>query len=214
MPRMNVQNLRNTITPSQSKRANMAFATIPLFPNSFPYNDMLFDKHLRVGKYAGVKTRSWNWSYRGPILFYNSTKTAPRAVQAWGYKNTPDRHRVIIGIGNLVDVRDLTVDEAKQMLANFNNKPLDEIGRMVRDLKKELGCDEEEIIYEFYVFGPYIAPFRNGLFFKNLKRFKTPVPFDWQPGPQKPQRIPLSLVSNTLKEIGIDPVKLLRTSSA
>ena len=54
----------------------MAPKTMPVFPNWFPYNDMMLDGHMKVGKWAGVKTRSWEWNYRGLVLLYNSGRTA------------------------------------------------------------------------------------------------------------------------------------------
>ncbi len=159
---------------------------IPVFPNWFPYNNMVFDGHLKVGKYAGVKTRSWQWDYRGPVLFYNSLRTEKRATQVYEYENDRREHKVIIGIADIVESRPLTIDEAKQMLANFNNMPLASVEQIIKNLRKE-GYFLDEIIYNFYDFGPYVAPYRGfGFFFQNLRRFETYVPFNWPSGPVKP----------------------------
>jgi len=208
MPNLNIQNGRNSLTAVQKKRATLAFEKLPVFPNWFPFNDMVFDGYSQVGEYAGVKTRSWNWDYRGPVLFYNSLRTAKPAVKAYGYENGPSNHKVIIGVGNLIDVRPLTLAEAKQMLANFNKLPLAEVERIVRDCE-ELDFSPENVVYRFYNFGPYIAPLKIGFFFQNLNRFSNPVPFDWPAGPIKPIYIPVSKVAKELKEVGIDPKTLL-----
>src|SRR3989344_3781505 len=57
-----------------------------------------------------------------------------------------------------------------------------------RILKKEgFSRDQfEDGLYQFYLFGPYVAPLEVGFFFKNLKRFSKPVTFNWPPGPVKP----------------------------
>lgn len=159
---------------------------LPVFPNWFPYNDMLLDGHLRVDQWEGVKTRSWEWDYRGPVLLYNSGRTAQEAVRTYKYKNDPSKHKVIIGVGELVLVRTLREKEARQMVCNFNNMSLAEVKEI---LKKNYVFDKEHIkeaLYYFYDFGPYIAPFDTGFFFKSLKRFKEPILFNWPPGPIKP----------------------------
>lgn len=159
---------------------------IPVFPNWFPYNNMVFDGHLKVGKYAGVKTRCWQWNYRGPVLFYNSLRTEKRVTQVYEYENDRSEHKVIIGIADIVESRPLSINEAKQMLANFNNIPLADIEQIIKNLQKD-GYFIEEIIYGFYNFGPYVAPYRGfGFFFQNLCRFKTYIPFNWPSGPVKP----------------------------
>lgn len=137
---------------------------LPVFPNWFPFNDMLFDGHLRVLDFAGVKTRSWKWDYRGPVLFYTSGRTARPAVEAYEYQDSQEHHKVIIGTGNLVEVRELTEDEVLRMVCNFNNI-----------------TPTEALAGEYK-----ISPFPFGFFFQNLRRFERPVPFKWPAGPVKP----------------------------
>lgn len=137
---------------------------LPVFPNWFPFNDMLLDGHLRLGEF-GVKTRSWNWDYRGPVLLYNSGRTACSAMRAYHYRDSREHHGVIIGVGNLVQVRELTEAETLQMICNFNN------------ISKRMAA----------LLGPYlISPFQFGFFFQDLRRFKESVPFRWPSGPIKP----------------------------
>ncbi len=180
---------------------------LPVFPNWFPYNDMLFDGHMKVGQWEGVKTRSWDWKYRGPVLLYNSLRTSLPALDAYKYKDSPLNHKVIIGVGELAEVRELKISEATKMLANFNNKPLAQIKRIVQYYCADY--TPEKVIYSFYDFGPYIAPFKVGFFFKNLTRFKEPVPFNWPSGPIKPIFIPVSVVEKAFEKVGINPKTLV-----
>ena len=169
----------------------MELNKLPVFPNWFPYNDMLLDGHLRVDRWEGVKTRSWEWDYRGPVLLYNSLRTAKPAVNAYKYEDGPSNHKMIIGAGELIDVRLLTHEEALQMVCNFNNMPPSQVKKIIqqRGLSVEKN-DKEDVVdsplFNFYDFGPYVAPFSTGFFFKNLRRFKEPVSFNWPVGPIKP----------------------------
>ncbi|MBI3632245.1 MAG: hypothetical protein HY225_02255 [Candidatus Vogelbacteria bacterium] len=184
----------------------MTAQKLPVFPNWFPYNDMLLDGHMKVDGHEGVKSRCWEWNYRGPVLLYNSLRTAKPAVKAYDYTNSSENHKVIVGVGELVEVRGFTVDEAAQMLANFNNISLDKIKIALRNIKRKMpSYRPEEIIYNFFQFGPYIAPFRTGFFFKNLRRFDKPVSFNWPAGPIKPiftQVVPGSELGKQLKRAG------------
>src|SRR3989344_2838450 len=160
---------------------------IPVFPNWFPFNDMVFDGHLKVGKYAAVKTRKWQWKYMGPVLFYNTLRTAQVELDRYPkYQNVPANRKTIIGIAEIVESRPLTTEEAKQMLANFNNHKLVKIEIELEETAAATGQSVEQIIYDFWKFGPFVAPFRIGFFFQNLKRFEKPIPFNWPSGPIKP----------------------------
>ncbi|MEK7118229.1 MAG: hypothetical protein AAB869_01335 [Patescibacteria group bacterium] len=164
----------------------MKLANLPVFPNWFPFNNMIFDGHMKVGPYEGVKTRSWNWGYRGPVLFYNSGRTAHTAARAYGYRDAPTEHKVIIGVGELVDVREFTNEEALQMVCNFNKLSESKVREMVEKAREEWDCPESEVLFGFFDLGDYIAPYRIGFFFKNLAKFHEPVKFNWPAGPVKP----------------------------
>lgn len=184
----------------------MKLANLPVFPNWFPYNNMVFDGHMKVGPYEGVKTRSWNWDYRGPVLFYNSGRTAQSAVRAYGYHDAPAEHKVIIGVGELVDVRRLTNEEALQMVCNFNNLSESKVRGMVKKAREEWDCSESEVLLGFYNLGNYVVPLPVGFFFKNLARFHEPVKFNWPAGPVKPintKIVPGSPLYAQLKQSGI-----------
>ncbi len=151
---------------------------LPVFPNWYPYNEMVFDGHLQVGDFA-VKTRSWNWNYRGPVLFYTSGRVAQQAIDAYKYQKGPFNHKSIIGIADLVETRLLTNREAKKMVCNFNNwtpRTLNQVLKFYDLLDDPFRVNEHG----------FIAPFRIGFFFKNAKRFKEPVPFNWPAGPVRP----------------------------
>lgn len=159
---------------------------ILVMPNQVPYNDMVFDGHLRVGKYS-VKTRSYNLNYRGPVLFYNSTRTEPKAMAAYDYGTGFSSHKTIIGMADLVKVRPLKHWEAKKMVENFNNLPQVAVTNLFGKMLDLIVNDKEIPDFPFLVneMG-LIAPFRNGLFFLNEKRFEKPVPFKWPTGPVRP----------------------------
>ena len=153
---------------------------VPVFPNWYPYNNMVFDNHLQVGNFA-VKTRSWNWDYRGPVLFYTSGRVAHQAVEAYGYQRDRSNHKVIIGVADLVNVRELTNQEGKKMVCNFNNISPAKLKKILA----ENGYTESDSA--FWVSGlGYIEPFRIGFFFQNLRRFTNAVSFNWPAGPVKP----------------------------
>lgn len=158
----------------------------PVFPNWYPFNNMVFDGHMKVGEYEGVKSRNWDWSYRGPMFFYNSSsRVSHQAMEAYGYKRHPVNHKVIIGVGDLVDVRPFTHEEAMQMLCNFNNLSMRQVKKIIARNSSDPETQKESVYY-FYELGYYIAPFQIGFFFKNLNRFGMPVPFNWPAGPVKP----------------------------
>lgn len=153
---------------------------LPVFPNWYPYNNMVFDGRLQVGDCA-VKTRSWNWDYRGPVLFYTSGRVAHQAVEAYGYQRNRANHKVIIGVADLVNVRELTNQEAKTMVCNFNNISPAKLKKVLAE------NDYTEPDSAFWVSGlGYIEPYHIGFFFQNLRRFDNPVPFSWPAGPVKP----------------------------
>jgi hypothetical protein len=142
---------------------------------------MLFDGRLDVGDFA-VKTREWEWKYRGPVLFYTSSRVCKAVAKAYGYRQQPDEKKAIIGIADLVDVRELTEDEAEKMVCNFNN--------ITRTQWRQL-LEKNEVTGTYWPFIAYgrfglISPFHVGFFFKDKKKFSVPVPFNWAPGPVKP----------------------------
>ena len=159
---------------------------LPVMANKYPYNNMVFDDHLQVGEFA-VKTRSYNLKYRGPVLFYNSSSVEPLAMKAYGYPKDQSNLKIIIGMANLVEVRPLTHKEARKMVMNFNNLPDIAVRNLFGKMLDLIESDKEIPDFPFLVneMG-IIAPFRNGLFFLNKKRFQKPIPFNWPAGPQKP----------------------------
>lgn len=175
------------LTENQAWRIRRHFTTLPVLPNSFPYNEMLFRGLLKLGRF-GVKTRSWNWHQRGLVLLYTSTST--HRIPAKAYDLDPKKYPrcVIVGVGELVDVRDLTEAEKKSLLCQFNN-----------------ATPKQTKTFGQWGGPAYVAPLGIGFFFRRLKRFKTPVPFKPKQGAVRTFGAPLSLVAGELRRVGIDP---------
>jgi hypothetical protein len=166
------------------KRASAASTTIPAFPNAFPYNELLLDGKLIA------KTRGWVWAHRGLTLLYTSTKVHRAAADAHGLDPKDYEQKVIVGCGELVDSRALTEAEKKELFRQFNNL--------------RFGWTEKDLPHR------WIEPLPIGFFFKNLKRFKKPVQFNWPSGPVKPIGVPVSKVAAALKAVGIRQVNGIR----
>lgn len=150
---------------------------LPVFPNIFPYNEMLLRGILRLGDFA-VKTRSWYWDYRGLVLLYTSGRVQREPAEAYDLDPKEFPRKAIVGVGELVDVRSLTQKELKVLTRQFNNiKPGE---------RKD----------------PSIWPLPIGFFFKGLQRFTPPVSFNWPQGPVKPIFVPATLVAEELKKLG------------
>ena|SRR3989344_1680481 len=143
--------------------------TIPAFPNSFPYNELLLQGKL------SAKTRTWRWRHTGLTLLYTSTSTARDVAEAHGLNPKDTPRGVLVGVGELVTVRELTDAEADQIEREFDNNT----GTV------SIGAGAWR--YEF----------------KNLKRFKKPVPFKPPQGAVRLFNVPVSVVAKALKEIGI-----------
>jgi hypothetical protein len=143
--------------------------TIPAFPNSFPYNELLFSNKL------SAKTRTWRWGHTGLTLLYTSTSTAHEVAAAHGLDSKNTLRGVLVGVGELLPVRELTEAEAKQIEKEFANN-------------KRTVCVEA---------GPWLYKF------KNLRRFKKPVPFKPPRGAVRLFHVPISVVAQALKEINI-----------
>ncbi len=142
---------------------------IPAFPNSFPYNELLL-----TGKLS-AKTRTWRWSHIGLTLLYTSTSTAHDVAAAHGLNPKTALRGMLVGVGELVAVREITDSEAYQIEREFDNDTgtVDVCAGTYR--------------YEF----------------KNLKRFKTPIPFKPPKGAVRLFNVPVSVVAKALKEIGV-----------
>lgn len=188
---------------TRAAEAFVSSATIPAFPNWFPFNEMLLDGILKLGSF-GVKTRKLPWSHRGLTLLYSSGRVAATSAKAHGYDPKTSPRGVILGVGELVDVRPLTDAEFRTMTGQFNNMDVRTAGRLVRaaDAKRTWPVDGEG--------NPLVLPFPLGYFFRNLKRFKTPVPFAWPSGAVRCTNIPVSVVADALKSAGIREINEVR----
>lgn len=90
-------------------------ATIPLFPNWFPYNDLLLDGKLIA------KSRSWTWKHRGLTLLYTSSRVARSVAAAHGMDPKKYPRKAIVGVGDLIEVRPLNAREWRTLSRQFNN---------------------------------------------------------------------------------------------
>ncbi|MBI2035751.1 MAG: hypothetical protein HYT12_03680 [Candidatus Liptonbacteria bacterium] len=148
--------------------------TIPAFPNSFPYNELLLSGKL------SAKTRTWRWGHTGLTLLYTSTSTAREVASAHGLNPKGTPRGVLVGVGELVPVRKLTYAEAKRIEREFdNNTGTVSIGAGAWRYK-----------------------------FKNLKRFKKPVPFKPPQGAVRLFNVPVTVVARALKEVGVSTSNL------
>lgn len=154
--------------------------TLPGFPNAFPYNELLFDGKLMA------KTRSWAWKHRGLVLLYTSTSTSRVTAKAYGLDSKKYPRCVIVGVGELTDVRKLTREEEDKLFCQFNN-----------------ATPEEADEFGSFAGPSYVAPLEFGYFFKNLQRFKEPVPFKPPKGAVSVFRVPITVVKKALQEIGV-----------
>src|SRR3989338_8661371 len=93
--------------------------TIPAFPNSFPYNELLL-----TGKLS-AKTRTWRWSHTGLTLLYTSGSTAREVVEAHCLDPKDMPRGVLVGIGELLPVRECNSKEIRQIEKEFGDgKPV------------------------------------------------------------------------------------------
>lgn len=150
---------------------NKAFdsKTIPVLPNSFPYNELLLSGKL------SAKTREWRWKHAGLTLLYTSQSIEPEVADAHKLNLNDFPRGVIVGIGELLPVRENTADEMMQIENEFANGD------------DELLAQAGLYRYEF----------------KNLKRFPVPIPFNWPRGAIRMCNAPISLVAPALKQLGI-----------
>jgi len=162
--------------------------TLPALAFVFPYHEMLMRGLLRVGDFS-VKTRSNNWSHRGLVLLYTSHGRYHK-VPARVYNLNPNEFAsgAIVGVATMVDSRPLTWQEKIQITCNFNKVNQAEAEEML------LGTD-----------GDYVTPLPIGIFLKDVRRFKTPVPFKPKPGSIGIMRVSMSQVAKALKQAGVDP---------
>lgn len=144
---------------------------------AFP-NWFPYNELLLSGKLS-AKTRNWHWNHTGLTLLYTSTSTDDAVVDAHGLQvqaRTSPR-MVLVGVGELLPVRPLTKQEKRQIYREFrNNKRV--------------------------TWGPGTGYYRYE--FKNLKRFKKPVPFKPPKGAISVFHVPVSTVSKALQEVGIE----------
>jgi len=174
-----------------------AVPTIPAFPNAFPYNELLFTGRLDIDGHA-VKSRSWNWKHRGPVVLYTSTRVDKPVARAYDLDPKDATRGMIVGAADLVDVRQLTKAEMKALVCGFNNTTWEKVRRSVSfyEICGSLQClldrDDE----------PLVLPFHLGFFFERVTRFERPVSFAWPQGAVRSTNVPLSVVEDALRQAG------------
>jgi hypothetical protein len=140
-----------------------------------PYFELLLRGKLIIGDCA-VKTRNNTWGYRGPVLFRTSGgKPAQTVLEGHGL-TIHDAPQGIVGYGELIDTRELSNAEIDQWAIQVNNISISKLRR--------LRCN----------YAPHIEPCLYGYFFKNVRRFLTPVAWKPMPGPVNPVYVPNSVV--------------------
>ena len=147
----------------------LSVETLPVLPNSFPYNELLLSGKL------SAKTREWRWKHTGLTLLYTSQSTEQKVADVHDLDPRDFPRGVIVGIGELLPVRENTAEEMSRIENEFAN-----------------GNDEL-----FPQAGPYRYEFRN------LKRFPKPISFSWPRGAIRMCNVPVSLVAPALKQLGI-----------
>jgi len=168
---------------ARRKTDEVEVTTIPVFPNFFPYNELLFDEKLIA------KSRNWEWKHRGPTLLYTSTRTEGCVARAYGFDPGSYPRKVIVGVGNLVDVRPFTGRELRRIFKQFNP-----------DASREEITDYTK--YGILWTNERITPGFYGYFFENLRRFEIPVPYNPPKGAVRTFRAPKVLVMRALREVG------------
>lgn len=190
--------------------------TLPVLPNRVPYNEMLFRGLLDINSNGlQLKTRPWNWRYRGWVLLYNG-KRLPAWLPCEGYNIDPETipQGVLVGVAELVDVRELTPEEKVDLACRFTNEKISKKTRRraISNCKRSLCLTDatalqevlEKRIRRFY---PSVLPARFGFFFRNVRRFRKPIPFQFNRGRKGGQirlsKARLALVAQELKWLGI-----------
>ncbi len=172
-----------TFTKEPPMRIKSAEKTIPVFPNSFPYNELLLSGKLIA------KTRSWVWKHRGPTLLYTSTSTCIPVAFDYGLDPKAFPRCVIVGVGNLVDVRELNEKERRTLFLQFN---------------PHAGKQDAKVFAKYnYADSEYILPCDYGFFFENIHRFETSVPFKPPKGAVRIFNAPAKLVTKQLEIAGV-----------
>ena len=149
--------------------------TLPVFPNSVPYNELLLRGSL------SAKTRDWRWRHVGPVLLYTSTSRAQFVLKAHGIDLHDIPTSCLVGIGRLCPVRATKLSEARRIEREFANGQRKTVSRA-------WGEPVEAGIYLYR--------------FTDLRRFGVPIPFKPPRGAVRTFRAPLSLVKEAIAQSG------------
>ncbi|MBI2082014.1 MAG: hypothetical protein HYT76_00445 [Deltaproteobacteria bacterium] len=178
-----------------------AATTLPVISNAVPYHELMFDGRLGLDNFAAVKTRDFDWAngYRGPVLLFTSDRTVHDSV-VQAYRLDPQKipKGALVGVGELVDVRELTFREQAILIDRFNNLGLGRVKLwgLARNLRRQT-------VPESLRAKIGIGPGKFGLFFRRVYRFPVPIPFVRPPGGGDRFVAPVSLVVEQLIAVGL-----------
>jgi hypothetical protein len=146
--------------------------TVPVFANRAPWNELVLRGKRRV------KTISFNWKYRGPILLYTSSNQTDDwglfDYKVRGLKMADIPKGAIVGYCTVVDVVPEGVFSGLQPFASIAT-PYDKYYAHDPNLVDSLGQSHVVII-------------------ENPVRFKTPIPFKPKKGAIRIMKAPASLL--------------------
>lgn len=163
-----------------AKKSLLAEMIIPALPNPFPYNELLLE-----GTFFAT-SRNWKWGHSGPTLLY-TTKTVVEPVARHFKRSSPHWRREImgslIGIGDLLPVKQITKRERMRMEGKLNCTPVSKLTEVNSD--------------EYVHAGGYLYRF------ENLQKFDKPVPFILPSGNRRAFDVAGSAISAELRKLDI-----------
>lgn len=165
-----------------AKKSLLAELVIPALPNHFPYGEMLFDGTLFA------VSRSWKWGHLGPTLLYTSRTAIESVAKHFGYGYSPYRQcypsgGVLIGIGDLLPVKQIAKRERMRMEGKLNCTPVSKLSEVSSD---------EYVHADDYLYR-----------FENLQKFDKPVPFTLPSGNRRTFNVAGSTISTELRKLDI-----------
>lgn len=187
-----------------------------VIPYTTPYYELLLlgklTIHTATGDFA-VKTGSRQRKHRGWVGFYNSGRVARGVAEQHGLDHNQP-HRVLLGVGDLADSREMTPEERYELTLGFNNMSEVDFYSLCRS---RLGIRHPERIPRDFRYDwlttvwpsppVLVIPMHFGHFYRpeSLRRFKQPVPFNYPAGPVQGTTVPLTpMVRKALAEVGVE----------
>lgn len=177
-------------------------ATIPSFPNIWPFNELLLTGKLDSadGRY-GVKTRTYHCAPKNlgwRVLYTSKSRIADTVAAKHGLTPNGQYRGLLVGVGFLEYTRELDEDQSARLACQFSNVNAEKFGTFV----KLYGPSPEAFRARICLVG---EPLPVGWFFRKdtLHVFKKPVPYSAPPGAVRTFCVPLSIIARPLKELGV-----------